>query len=42
MDVRYPGDMYIPEEDETLEYKNFAFEIKDLVENKIEKILRTN
>ena len=39
VDARYPGDMYIPDENETLEYKNLAFEIKDFVENKIDKIL---
>jgi HEPN domain-containing protein len=40
VDVRYPGDMYIPDEKETLEYKNLAFEIKDFVENKIDEILK--
>ena len=40
VDIRYPGDMYIPDKDETLEYKNLAFEIKDIVENKIKKILK--
>lgn len=39
VDARYPGDMYIPDESETLEYKNFALEIKELVESKIYKIL---
>ena len=38
VDVRYPGDMYVPDKAETLEYKKLAFEIKDLIENKIEKI----
>ncbi len=41
VDARYPGDMYIPDEDETLEYKNLAFEIKDFVERKIDKILKS-
>ena len=41
VDARYPGDMYIPGEDETLEYKNLAFEIKDFVEKKIDKILKS-
>ncbi len=41
VDARYPGDMYIPDPNETLEYKKLAFEIKDLVENKIDKILRS-
>ena len=40
VDVRYPGDMFIPDQDETLEYKNLAFEIKDIVESKIDKILK--
>ena len=40
VDVRYPGDIFIPDQDETLEYKNLAFEIKDIVESKINKILK--
>ncbi len=39
VDARYPGDMYVPGKDETLEYKNLAFEIRNLVEMKINKIL---
>jgi hypothetical protein len=39
VDARYPGDMFIPDEDETLAYKNLAFEIKDLVESKIWNII---
>ena len=39
VDARYPGDMYIPSEEETLEYKNFALNIKDPVEEKIRNIL---
>jgi HEPN domain-containing protein len=42
VDARYPGDMYIPDESETLEYKKLAFEIKNLVESKIYKILDLN
>ena len=38
VDARYPGDMFVPDKDETLEYKNLAFEIRDLVEMKINKI----
>ena len=41
VDVRYPGDMFVPTQDETLEYKELAFEIKDLVENKIDVILKS-
>ena len=40
VDVRYPGDMFVPDQDETIEYKNLAFEIKDIVESKIDKILK--
>lgn len=39
VDARYPGDMYIPDERETLEYKKLAFEIKKIIENKINKII---
>jgi hypothetical protein len=42
VDVRYPGDTYVPDKDETIYYKNIALEIKDLVENKIDKILNVN
>ncbi len=42
VDVHYPGDMFVPDEDETLEYKNLAFESKDFVESKIDKILKSN
>ena len=40
VDIRYPGDMFVPDKDETLEYKNLVFEIKDIVESKIDKILK--
>lgn len=39
VDARYPGDMYIPSDKETLEYKALAIEIKELVEVKLRKIL---
>lgn len=39
VDVRYPGDMFIPDKKETLEYKKLAFDIKKVVEKKITKIL---
>jgi len=39
VDARYPGDIYIPDETETLEYKNLAYEIKTFVESKIYKII---
>lgn len=39
VDARYPGDMYIPDEIETLEYKKFAFEVKEIIEKKIYPII---
>ncbi len=39
VDVRYPGDMYMPSVEEVLEYKSLAIGIKQLVEMKIEKEL---
>ena len=41
VDARYPGDMYVPSVAETVEYKNIAVKIKELVEEKIDKILKT-
>lgn len=41
VDVRYPGDMYIPDDKETLAYKEFAFFIKEFVEKKIDKFVDT-
>ncbi len=38
VDARYPGDMYTPDELETLAYKKLAFEVKIFVESKIYKI----
>ena len=40
VEARYPGDMYLPSDGETLEYKKLAIEIKILTENKIRKILQ--
>lgn len=40
VDVRYPGDIYMPTEEETLEYKALAFIVKELVENKLNNILK--
>lgn len=39
VEVRYPGDMYQPTENEALEYKQLAIEIKNFVTGKIEKII---
>jgi len=41
VDTRYPGDIYIPDEKETLFYKNITLDIKNLVENKINEILNS-
>lgn len=41
VDTRYPGDMYVPSSEETIEYKNIALEMKELVEEKIDRILKT-
>ena len=40
VDVRYPGDMYIPSDKETIQYKEIALSVKDLVERKLGQILR--
>ncbi|MFW6275944.1 MAG: HEPN domain-containing protein [bacterium] len=40
VDARYPGDMYIPDEHETLQYKELAFDIKKLVEKKVYDTLK--
>ena len=42
VDARYPGDMYIPDVHETLEYKNIALDIKTVVESKIVKMLKAD
>jgi len=31
VDVRYPGDMYIPSDKETIEYKETALSVKELI-----------
>jgi HEPN domain-containing protein len=40
VEIRYPGDMYIPNQDETLEYRAIAYDIKELVEAKIHVLLK--
>ena len=40
VDARYPGDMYTPNEDEVLEYKKMSQDIKRIVEEKINIILK--
>ncbi|HKK80965.1 MAG TPA: HEPN domain-containing protein [Prolixibacteraceae bacterium] len=42
VDARYPGDMYVPDENETQEYKTIAFDIKHIVEIKINDILKSS
>ncbi len=39
VDVRYPGDMYNPDEKEALEYKQLAIDIKVFVTDKILKLI---
>ena len=39
VEVRYPGDMYQATENEALEYKQLAIEIKNFVSEKIEKLM---
>ena len=39
VDVRYPGDMYTPSIKETIEHKEIAFRIKNIVEKKLEYLL---
>jgi hypothetical protein len=33
--ARYPGDLYLPTEDEVLTYKEIVLRIKELVENRL-------
>ena len=40
VDVRYPGDMYEPTEEETIEHKEIAYLIKTIVEVKILDLLK--
>jgi len=40
VDARYPGDMYIPDDDEALEYKELALSIKEFIEVRIEAIIK--
>ena len=39
VDVRYPGDIYSPSIEETLDHKQIALDIKGLVEQKLEKLI---
>jgi len=40
VEIRYPGDLYIPDKIETLEYKKLAFEIKTFTELRINRLLK--
>lgn len=39
VDIRYPGDIYSPSIEETLEHKQIALEVKGLVEQKLKHLL---
>ena len=39
VDVRYPGDLYIPEESEVLESVNIALQVKNIVNEKLKNLL---
>lgn len=39
VDVRYPGDIYSPSIEETLEHKQIALVVKDLVEQKLKNLI---
>jgi HEPN domain-containing protein len=39
VDVRYPGDMYFPSDAETMEHKEIAESVKELVENKLSDLI---
>ena len=39
VDIRYPGDIYSPTIEETLEHKQIALEVKELVEQKLKLLV---
>jgi len=39
VDVRYPGDVYSPSIEETLDHKQIALDVKELVEQKLKKLI---
>lgn len=39
VDIRYPGDIYSPSIEETLEHKQIAMDVKELVEQKIKHLI---
>lgn len=40
VEIRYPGDLYIPDKVETLEYKKLAFEVRTFTEIRINRLLK--
>ena len=39
VEVRYPGDIYSPSTEETLEHKQIALDVKELVEQKLKNLM---
>lgn len=39
VDIRYPGDIYSPSIEETLEHKQIALDVKELVEQKLKHLI---
>jgi HEPN domain-containing protein len=39
VDIRYPGDLYIPSDEETLDHKQIALDVKELVEQKLKHLI---
>ncbi len=39
VDIRYPGDIYSPSIEETLAHKQIALDVKELVEQKLRKLI---
>ena len=39
VDIRYPGDIYSPSIEETLEHKQIALDVKEIVEQKLKHLL---
>ena len=39
VDIRYPGDLYIPTDKETLDHKQIALNVKELVEQKLKYLI---
>jgi HEPN domain-containing protein len=39
VDIRYPGDLYVPSDEETLDHKQITLDVKELVEQKLEYLI---